>query len=86
MDLENDDDNVNKFVFENGSVNKVDSEELNENKVDAYELHENEIDFGILQLKNNVLPRDLVPLDDLFDFNDVAKKPKTEAKGKEVEE
>jgi hypothetical protein len=34
IDLENDDDNVNKSVFENGSVNKVDSEELNENEVD----------------------------------------------------
>jgi hypothetical protein len=66
IDLENDDDNVNKSVFENGSVNKVDSEELNENEVDS----------GILHLKNNVLPRGLVPLEDLFDFNDVAKKTK----------
>jgi hypothetical protein len=33
-----------------------------------------------------VLPRGLVPLEDLFDFNDVAKKPKIEASGKEVEE
>jgi hypothetical protein len=47
---------------------------LNENKVDADELNENEIDSGILQLKNNVLPRGLVSLEDLFDFNDVAKK------------
>jgi ribonuclease HI len=86
IDLENDDDDVNKSVFETGSVNKVDSEELNENKVDTEELNENEVDSGILQLKNNVLPRGLVPLEDLFDFNDVAKKPKIEASGKEVEE
>jgi hypothetical protein len=33
-----------------------------------------------------VLPRILVPLEDLFDFNDVAKKPKIEASGKEIEE
>jgi hypothetical protein len=33
-----------------------------------------------------VLPRGLVSLEDLFDFNDVAKKPKIEASGKEVEE
>jgi hypothetical protein len=39
-----------------------------------------------LQLKNNVLPRGLVPLEELFDFNDVAKNPKIEPSGKEVEE
>jgi hypothetical protein len=33
-----------------------------------------------------VLPRGLVPLEDLFDFNDVAKKKKIEASGKEVKE
>jgi hypothetical protein len=59
---------------------------LNENKVDADELNENEIDSGILELKNNVLPRGLVPLEDLLDFNDATKKPKIEASGKEVEE
>jgi hypothetical protein len=37
-------------------------------------------------LKSNVLPRGLVPLEDLFDFNDVAKKPKIEASGQEVED
>jgi hypothetical protein len=37
-------------------------------------------------LKNNALPRGLVPLEDLFDFNDVDKKPKIEASGKEVED
>jgi hypothetical protein len=49
-------------------------------------LKENEVDSGILQLKNDVLPRGLVPLEDLLDFNDVVKKPKIEASGKEVEE
>jgi ribonuclease HI len=86
IDLENDDEIVNKSVFESVSVNNVDSKKLNESKVDADELNENEIDSGILQLKSNVLPRGLVPLEDLFDFNDVAKKPKIEASGKEVEE
>ena len=57
---------------------------MNENKLDTEELNENELDSGILQLKNNVLPRGLVPLEDLFDFNDVAKKPKIEASGQEV--
>jgi hypothetical protein len=34
----------------------------------------------------HILSRGLVPLEDLFDFNDVEKKPKIEASGKEVEE
>jgi hypothetical protein len=59
---------------------------LKENDVEPDELNKNEEDFGILQLKNNVLPRGLVPLEDLFDFNDVSKKPKIEARGKEVED
>jgi hypothetical protein len=48
IDLENDDEIVNKFVSESGSVNNVDSKEFNESKVDANELNENEIDYGIL--------------------------------------
>jgi hypothetical protein len=38
-----------------------------------------------LQLKNNVIPRGLVPLE-LFDFNDVAKEPKIEPTRVEVED
>jgi hypothetical protein len=86
IDLENDDEIVNKSVSESGSVNNIDSKELNESKVDADDLNENEIDSGIRQLKSNVLPRGLVPLEDLFDFNNVDKKMKIEASGKEVEE
>jgi len=76
IDTENDDDSVNKLIFENGSVNKVESDEINENDEDS----------DVLHLKNNVLPRGLVPLEDLFDFNNVAKKPKIEPTRKEVEE
>jgi ribonuclease HI len=76
IDLENDDENVDKSNFGNDSVNKVDSEELGED----------EIESDVLHLKSNVFPRGLVPLEDLFDFNDVAKKPKIEASGKEVED
>jgi hypothetical protein len=74
--LENDDENVNKSIFGNDNVNKIDSRKLGEY----------EIEYDVLHLKSNVLPRGLVPLEDLFDFNDVAKKPKIEASGKEVED
>jgi ribonuclease HI len=76
IDLENDDKNVNKSFFGSNSVNKIDSGELGED----------EIDSDVFHLKSNVLPRVLVSLEDLFDFNDVAKKPKIEASGKEVED
>jgi hypothetical protein len=76
IDLENQDENVNKSDFGNDSVNKIDSGESGED----------EIEFDVFHLKSNVLPRGLVPLEDLFDFNDVAKKPKIEASGKEVED
>jgi ribonuclease HI len=75
IDLENEDENVNRSDFENDSVNSV----------DLGELGDDELETDILHLKSNVLPRGLVPLEDLFDFNDVAKKPKIEASGQEVE-
>jgi len=50
------------------SVNKLELHEINEEKQETY----------FLQLKDNILPRGLVPLEYLFDFNDVAKKPKIE--------
>jgi hypothetical protein len=56
------------------------------NKVDSYEINENDEDPDVFQLKNNVLPRGLVPLEELFNFNDVSKKPKFEPSGREVEE
>ena len=45
-------------------------------KVDIEELIEDEID--LIDLKNNILPRGLTPLEDLFDSNDVPKRPKME--------
>jgi hypothetical protein len=76
IDLENEDENVNRSDFGNDSVNKIDSGDLGED----------EIESDVLHLKKNVLPRGLVPLEDLFYFNDVAKKPKIEASGQEVED
>jgi ribonuclease HI len=57
IDLENEDENVNNSDFEIDSVNTIDSGELGDDELDA----------DVLQLKSNVLPRGLVPLEDLFD-------------------
>lgn len=40
----------------------------------------------ILNLKINFFPKGLVPLEDLFDSNDVARKPKKEPLRTEIEE
>ena len=66
IDLENEDEKVNRSDFENDSVNRIDSGELGDDDMET----------DILHFKINVLPRGLVPLEDLFDFNDVAKKRK----------
>jgi hypothetical protein len=76
IDLESEDANVNNSDFEFDSVNTIDSGDLGDD----------EIDTEVLQLKSNIFPRGLVPLEDLFDCNDVAKKPKIEAHGQGVEE
>jgi ribonuclease HI len=76
IDLENKDENVNRSDFEIDSVNSVDSGELGDD----------EMETDILHLKSNILPMGLVPLEDFFDFNDIAKKPKIETNGQEVED
>jgi hypothetical protein len=76
IDLENEDENVKRSNFENDSVNKIDSGELGDD----------EMEDDVFHLRSNVLPRGLSPLEDLFDFNDVAKITKIEASGQEVED
>jgi hypothetical protein len=39
----------------------------------------------IVQLKNNIIPKGLVPLEKLFDENDVARNPKITANDEDVE-
>jgi ribonuclease HI len=83
IDVEN--ENVNKFELGIDSVNIVNTVDT-ENIVELGESGEDEREAEVLQLKSNVLPRGLVPLEDLFDNDDVAKKPKIESHGQEVED
>jgi hypothetical protein len=55
-------------------------------EIESKEIDQKQEGLEILQLKDNVFPRGLVPLEELFDFNDVAKKPKIEPTGAEVED
>ena len=45
-----------------------------ENQTEEYKNADKE-DIEVLQSKDKSIPRGLAPLEDLFDFNDVAKKP-----------
>ena len=79
-------------------INKLDVNSLNFAKptkfsqVDIDNLEKVEIeeladdDSDILNLKKNFLPKGLAPLEDLFDFNDVARKPKVEPLRYDIEE
>ena len=43
-------------------------------------------ELEVLHCENDTIPRGLAPLEELFDFNDVAKKPKVESTEADIEE
>ena len=45
-----------------------------------------EEELDLIDLKHNILPRGLTPLEDLFDSNDVPKRPKMEPVKSDIEE
>ena len=55
-----------------------------ENDDGKYVVQINQMD--VLQLKNNILPKGLIPLEELFDQDDVARKPTLQPTEKCVEE
>jgi hypothetical protein len=44
------------------------------------------VDRDIVQLKNNIIPKGLVPLENIFDNNDVARNPKITANDEDIED
>jgi hypothetical protein len=57
------------------------------------QLHSNDDPFqnqiagrDIVQLKNNIIPKGLVPLEKLFDENDVARNPRITANDEDIED
>jgi hypothetical protein len=75
----------NEFECDNIDVD-YDNEEENVDKIDLIESDKKQDDLEILQLKNNVFSRGLVPLEEFFYFDDVAKNPKVEPTRMEVED
>ena len=76
-----------KNEFECANINvDFDDEGESVDEIESKEIDKKQEGLKILQLKANVLPRGISPLEELFDFNDVAKKPKIEPTSKDVEE
>ena len=85
LDCEIDSNNldVNRIKFDKPTrFSQVDIDSLE--KVEVEEIIHDESD--ILKLKDNFLPKGLTPLEDLFDSNDVARKPKMEPVRSDIEE
>lgn len=78
-----------KVEFENLHIDIESSVEDNNQKTILNQNTENsdehEVQLEVLQLKDNVIPRGLVPLEALFDFS-VAQKPKMQHVGAKVED
>ena len=61
-------------------------------KTDLQELHEKEgedaiaAECEIIELKDNFLPTGLTPLEDIFDSNDISRKPKMQPLNAEIED
>ena len=48
---------------------------INPQAVDDSELNSKKVDHDIIQLSNNFIPKGLIPLEKLFDYNDVPRNP-----------
>ena len=71
---------------ENGNDKTPEEDEEIESEEDAKKLRKTLGGKDIIQLKNNFIPRGLIPLERLFDQNDVAKNPKVKPVGDAVED
>jgi hypothetical protein len=76
-----DDDEINDFLQNKGKF-KATSTDVE--YVDGDDVQVNEME--VLQLKDNVIPKGLIPLEELFDQDDVAKKPTLRPTEKGVED
>jgi len=72
---------LNKGKFKETSID-VENDEGKGNGLEEVQINE----MDVLQLKNNVILKGLIPLEEIFDQDDVARKPTLEPKEKGVEE
>ena len=82
-----DDQHVNRFLTTSQEFENCVIDDENVAKQDEEDAFINHIaDHEIVQLKNNMIPKGLVPLEELFDNNYVAKNPKVTPNNVEVED
>jgi hypothetical protein len=86
-----DDEQINRFLQMSGEFKNIKIDQ--ENMYDKGESVEPKPTYltqlagkDIIQLKSNSFPRGMVPLEEIFDSNDVAKSPKVAPRDGEVEE
>jgi len=72
---------LNKGKFEETSID-VENDEDKGNGIDEVQINQ----MDVMQLKNNIIPKGLIPLEELFDQDDVARKPTLQPTEKGVEE
>ena len=81
-----DDEEIKEFLLNKGKFKETSIDAENDegkgNGLDETQINE----MDILQLKNNVIPKGLIPLEELFDQDDVANKPTFQPTEKGVEE
>ena len=81
-----DDEEIDDFLQNKGKFKETSIDEENDygkgNGTDEMQINE----MDVLQLKNNVIPKGLIPLEELFDQDDVPRKPTLQPTEKGVEE
>lgn len=81
-----DDEEIKDFLLNQGKFKEtlidVENDEIKGNGTE--EVQSNQMD--VLQLKNNIIPKGLIPLEERFDQDDVARKPTLQLTEKGVEE
>ena len=81
-----DDEEIKDFLLNKGKFKET-SIDVENNAGKGNGLDEAQINkMDILQLKNNVIPKGLIPLEELFDQDDLARKPTLQPTEKGVEE
>ena len=70
-----DDEEINDFLQNKGKFKEtlidLENDDGKGNGVDEVQINE----MNVLQLKNNVIPKGLIPLEEIFDQDDVTHKP-----------
>ena len=77
-----DDEEINEFLQNEGKFKDSSIDTENDNGIDNIQVNQMEV----MQLKDNIIPKGLIPLEELFDQDDVAFKPTLRPTEKGVEE